>query len=255
MILRILENANKSISSNGISNFHFFRKLILVFGLLCLFSFCNPEHQMKRPNGVPKEANFDRKKNIYTLNKDQHLYTWYESGKLYADCQTNSIGILHGECTYYFETSDRILSKGNFVNTLKDGLWYWYFPNGNIYYKQNFNHAKRRTDFWVETNLLGNEHGSYERYYEDGKLEERGDYDTGYKSGYWEKYHKNGKLEYTGSYLRDQKIGNWKYYYADGKMEAEENFGTKSEFLNRVTYFPDGGLNCKNFTGKPLECK
>lgn len=233
----------------------YMNKIFLTTGLLFLFSFCNAENQMKRPNGVPKEAKFDRKKNIYNLNKDQRQYTWYESGKLYANCQTNAIGVLDGECSYYFEKNDNILSKGNYVNSLKDGLWYWYFPNGNIYYKQNFNHAKRRTDFWVETNLLGNEHGSYERYYENGKLEERGEFDTGYKSGKWEKFYPTGQMEYTGEYSKGKKIGNWKFFYPDGKKEAEEVFDSKTELISRITFFPDGSLNCKNEKNNPLECK
>lgn len=229
---------------------------ILLISLLCLFlSFCNAESQMKIPIGIPKEAKFDRKKNIFTLVKDQHEYTWYESGQLYADCELNSIGIRNGECKYYFESNGKLLSKGNFVNALKDGLWYWYFPNGNIYYKQYFNHAKRRTDFWMETNLLGNEHGPYERYYDNGNLEERGEYDTGYKSGKWEKFYRSGQIEYTGSYLVDKKIGFWKFYYPNGKLEAEEDFDAKSEFVSRITYFPDGNVNCKNYKNRNLECR
>ena len=46
----------------------YMNKIFLTTGLLFLFSFCNAENQMKRPNGVPKEAKFDRKKNIYNLN-------------------------------------------------------------------------------------------------------------------------------------------------------------------------------------------
>ena len=229
--------------------------IFLITSLTFFFTYCNTENQMKYPNGVPTDAKFDRKKNIFTLVKDQHEYTWYESGQLYSDCALNTIGIRHGECNYFFEANGKPLSKGSFVNSLKDGLWYWYFPNGNIYYKQYFNHAKRRTDFWMETNLLGNEHGSYERYYENGKLEERGEYDTGYKTGKWEKFYRSGQLEFAGSYLRDNKVGSWKFYYPNGKIEAEENFTAKSEFVSRVTYFPNGSLNCQNFKDTALECR
>ena len=209
---------------------------------------------MKLPAGVPKEAMFDRKKNIFTLTKDGQELVWYDNGKLYSDCKLGANGIRNGECRYYSEFNGNLLSNGNYVDNFKDGLWYWYFPNGNVYYKQNFSSKERRT-FWMETNLLGNEHGSYERYYQDGKLEERGEYEAGFKSGKWEKYYPNGKLEYTGSYLKDNKIGQWKFYFADGKIEAEESFDSKSEFLSRLTYFPDGNLNCKNFKDKPLECR
>jgi antitoxin component YwqK of YwqJK toxin-antitoxin module len=229
---------------------------VSLYFLFCFCaSHCKLDEQMKRPEGLPKEAKFDRKKNIFYLIKDQHEYVWYESGKLYAECELNALGIHHGECKYYFETNGKILGNGKFVNDLNDGLWYWYFPNGNIYYKQYFNHAKRRMDTWIETNKLGNEHGLYERYYETEKLEERGEYDTGYKTGKWEKYYPNGKLEYAGTYLKDKKIGFWKYYYPDGKLEAEEDFNSKAEFLSRVTYFPDGNLNCKNSKGSPLDCR
>ena len=229
-------------------------KSILLFSFLFYFTFCNVDSQMKLPVGVPKEAKFDRKKNIFTLIKDGQELVWYDNGKLYSDCKLGVNGMRNGECRYFSQFNGNLLSIGIYADNFKDGLWHWYFPNGNIYYKQNFSKDHKRP-VWVETNLLGNEHGAYERYYQDGKLEERGDYEAGFKSGKWEKYYPNGKLEYTGSYLKDNKIGQWKFYFADGKVEAEESYDSKSEFVSRLTYFPDGSLNCKNFKDKSLECR
>lgn len=227
---------------------------LFFISFLILITQCSLDNQMNYPTGVPKEASFDRKKNVFVLRKDKHEYIWYDNGKLYSDCELNEIGIRNGKCEFFSEFNGNLLSKGNYVNNLRDGLWHWYFPNGNIYYKQNFSHKFKR-DFWVETNLIGNEHGPYERYYSNGQLEEKGEYDQGFKSGKWEKFYPSGKLEYTGAYEKDNKIGSWKFYFPNGNLEAEENFSNKAEFLSRITYFPNGNVNCKNVLNQPLDCK
>lgn len=216
-------------------------KFLLIFILVL---HCENANHNKNPIGVPNEAKFDRKRNIYTLRTDKMESVWYASGKKYSDCELRKSGKYNGICNYYFENNGEILSTGLLVNGLRDKLWFWFFPNGKVYYRQEFNHENRRSDFLVETELIGTEHGKYERFYDNGKLEERGYYDTGYKTGLWEKFYRSGKKEFIGNYKNNRRILNWVYYFPNEKVEALEYFHSSGEFIERKTFFSNGEANC-----------
>ncbi len=223
-------------------------KFLFLFFLI----FCK---ERSNPNGIPTEAKFDRKKNIYVLRTKEFEQVWYDSGKIYSKAFLNpTTGLFEGEYISYSEKNGNIISKGFYKNCLKDGLWYWYFPNGNIYYKQEFSAANRRQDFIVDTCQIGTEHGKVSRYYPNGKLEEEGNFHTGYKNGEFKKYYQNSKLEYLGSYKKENKIGKWEYYYPNGKLESKEIFDQKSNLIIRETYFSDGKLNCIKTKTEEAKC-
>lgn len=224
-------------------------KLIIIS--ILFLTYCSLESNY--PQGVPKSARFDKRKNLYihTENGYQKIYT--SEGKLYSECELDDVMREHGLCKTFLPTTGAVLSIGRYVHGERDGEWIWNFPNGNLYYKLNFSHEKKRK-VWIETNLLGNEHGAYFRYYPNGQLEEQGFYDTGLKTGKWKKFYYNGKLEYEGEYLKDKKILYWKYYYPNGKLEMEEKFTNDGNFLFRKTYFPNGKLNCISELSKESKC-
>ncbi|MCB1177952.1 MAG: hypothetical protein KDK36_10270 [Leptospiraceae bacterium] len=227
----------------------------LIILLILNIPFSNCKKEKYRPEGVPQDASYEKKRNLYTQIKDGKRKIWTKEGDFYSECLIDELGREHGECKNFFPGSGKLITIGNNIHGERDGVWYWYFPNGNIYYKLTLAHDKKRP-VWIETNLLGNEHGAYERYYEDGSLEEKGSYDTGYKTDYWEKFYKDGQLEYTGYYKKDKKIKDWKYYFSDGKLEVEENFTGDGKLISRKTYFPDGNLNCEVIPAESkLDCK
>ncbi len=53
-----------------------------------------------------------------------------------------------------------------------------------------------------------------EYYYDNGNLYSKGNYNNkGKRIGYWEYYYPNGNLYYKGNYNNDgQQIGEWEYY-------------------------------------------
>jgi hypothetical protein len=235
---------------------YFFKKKFLFFCILiCFFSFCNTETYI--PKGVPLNAKFDRKRNVYTLRENDSEKVWYDSGKIYSDCKIGTSGKYEGVCNFYSEKNQILISTGSYKNGLRDGLWYWYFPNSKVYFKQEFDHTKRRMDFFVETDKMGTEHGSYERFYDNGQLEETGTYDTGYKTGTWKKFYRSGKLEYQGEYKLKQgksiKTKNWLYYFPNEKLEAKETYTDLGELISRITYRIDGSENCK-ITKSEVNC-
>jgi antitoxin component YwqK of YwqJK toxin-antitoxin module len=222
------------------TNLSFFINLILLLGIFIY----NCKVEKWRPEGIPKKAVYDKKRNVYTHIENGIRKIWVETGELYSECQVDELGREHGECKNYFPKTGKLITEGKSIHGERDGVWYWYFPNGQVYYKLTLAHDKKRP-VWIETNLLGNEHGLYERFYEDGNLDERGMYDSGYRMGSWEKYYRNGNVEFRGNYKKDKKIGDWKYYYIDGKLEIEEKFTEEGVLVYRKTFFPDGSLACE----------
>lgn len=220
-----------------------FRFIFILFITLQLID-CGREDK-KPPANVPAHAKYNRKLAYFQVIENGKDKRWNENGILVSDCEVNAARISNGDCKTYSQITGKIVSEGKFVDSLRDGLWFWYFPDGKVYYKMNYDFKKRRKDFWVETNLIGNEHGSYERYYSDGSLEEKGDYDTGYKTGEWKKFYRSGTPEYIGYYLKDKKVKTWKYFYSNGKIEAEEIFDETGVFQKRISYTPDGKEHCK----------
>ncbi len=85
--------------------------------------------------------------------------------------------------------------KGSYKEGKKDGVWEYYYKNGQIKEKGSFKEGK--------------EDGVWELYYENGQLEYRGSYKKGYWEGVCEQYNDNGQLKYKGSYKDGEMEGVW----------------------------------------------
>lgn len=101
----------------------------------------------------------------------------------------------------------------------------------------------------------GNEEGLFERFYENGQLELKGNYTEGYRDNLWQKYFPDGELEYTGYYKNGKKVKTWFYYYPTHKTEAIEVFDDNGNFISRTNYLPDGTINCEMKKGFEPICQ
>ncbi len=222
--------------------------IILSFTLTCQ----SKSEIIPLPPNVPSSAKYNKKINSFELIQNNRVKVWFQDGSLYSDCEINSLGLKNGNCVVYSK-EQKILSQGQYKNAQKDGLWFWYFPNGNVYVKQNYKYGKKRS-YWIEADEFGNEDGEYFKYYPNEQLEEEGFFDGGYKTNSWKKYYKNGQIEYTGSYEKDKKILKWIYYYPNGLIESKEDYDKTGNLISRTTYSPQGELLCQTDLGK-IECK
>ena len=84
-------------------------------------------------------------------------------------------------------------------------------------------------------NENGKQHGSWERYYDNGKLSYKGNYVDGKEHGYWEVYHSNGNLWSKGNYVDGIRHGYWEYYYSSGNLYSKGFY----DMGNKVDYNPD----------------
>jgi antitoxin component YwqK of YwqJK toxin-antitoxin module len=224
---------------------------ILIFLLIFFVSFCKSE---KRPEGVPNTALYDRKTNMYSVTLDLVQYKYYRDGKLYSRCEVNESGQLHGMCEAFLHSTGQKISWGNFLNGQRHGEWTWAFEDGSPYVVQNFAYGKKKS-FWIPVEIWGNDDGPYARYYFTGDVEEKGFFDSGYKTGKWVKYYPNRTVEYRGNYLNGSKVGAWQYFYPNGSQEAMEEYTKEGKLIFRNTYYPNGNLWCKNQPNEKLECR
>jgi antitoxin component YwqK of YwqJK toxin-antitoxin module len=215
---------------------------ILCFSLLSLILFSNCKSE-GIPKGMPENAKFERKKNIYTASDNLFNYIYYSNGDLYEKCEINEEKKLDGHCESFLIGNGRKIAWGNFQKGQRHGEWTWTFPDGKPYVVQNFTYGKKK-EFWLPVEIWGNEDGPYKRFFANGKLEEEGYFDTGLRSGNWKKFYPDGQLEYSGSYLKSKKVSNWIFYYPNGVLESKEKYNANGILVNRITYYPNGKLWC-----------
>ena len=71
--------------------------------------------------------------------------------------------------------------------------------------------------------------GSYESYYIDGQLEEKGLYADDLLQGDWIGFHPNGELEYKGKLENDNRVGRWEYYYDNGNLQEVIHYNSEGQ--------------------------
>ena len=80
-----------------------------------------------------------------------------------------------------------LVSKGNYKDGKKEGLWEQYYRNGQLLWKINYEDGKQ-------------EDGLFLIFYADGNLREMQTYIDGKRNGLSERYHQNGQLKYKENY-------------------------------------------------------
>ena len=111
-----------------------------------------------------------------------------------------------GKYIHYHDdgTLSKVREKGSYNNGQMDGVWEYYYKNGQLWWKRSY--------------LNGKEDGVLEEYHENGKPNVKGSYLNGERNGVWESYHDNGQLSGKGSYLNGEKIGVWEEYHENGQL-------------------------------------
>lgn len=205
-------------------------------------------------NSIPKEAVYNKKTNYYSLTSEGIYREWYENGNLITEFPVNALGQPDGYSKKLNYLTGITIMEGKFLNGDRDGLWKFYFSDGKIYIEQNYKSGNRKKQLWIQTAELGNETGSFHRYFRSGRLNEKGFFDGGLRTGDWVRYYPDTRVEEKGSYENDKKVGEWFYYYPTGAKEASEVYSDDGELIARSTYYPNGSVWCLVRKGKEPEC-
>lgn len=157
----------------------------------------------------------------------------------------------------FYYKNGQLGSKGYYVNNKQDGLWEWWFCNGNKQHEAVFKNGLyvQYRKHWREDGTLrlveiinhpcsdtccdgkriyyrdngtkliqysvssnGEWDGEGFAYFPDGKIARKFTYVNGLKQGMCYEYYENGKIEEEGNYINDKEDGKWICRDSTGKM-------------------------------------
>lgn len=165
---------------------------------------------------------------------------YYKDGTLKTIMEYSNSGVLARTVTFW--ENGRVMSKGNYINQKKDSTWIYYGEKGYLNIAEQYN--------------MGEMNGWRIMYYKVGNnqkkapVREEAKFVDGKMSGAWKKYFRDGSIKAKGQYENDQKTGTFEYFYPDGSRRRTEMFknGRKHGFF---VYFDDSAkVYKKNFYWK-----
>ncbi|WP_299683181.1 hypothetical protein [uncultured Dokdonia sp.] len=177
----------------------------------------------------------------------------YSEGVINSEGATINGGTPVGKWVYY-DTSGRIIARGNFVDGERDGTWKWYHENGKLKeegsYKKgleqgvyNFYHDNGNRSLTV-TFKDGKLEGSYDSYTIYGGPLEKRTYKNGVMNGVRQHFHEADKslVKYEYTMKNDAYDGLFKEYYANGVLAQEMTFKNGVKQGAEKTYHANGKL-------------
>ena len=174
---------------------------------------------------------------------------------------TKAVNYLEGKkngFTISYDTNQLVSSKETFINDIKQGNSFWYYPSGKT--KQVTPYVKGKPDgysyeFSEDSTIIsiikyqggilanierinrkdeqGKKQGLFKDFYEDGKLKEEKKYKDDLIDGYVKTYDKKGNLSNTEKYNNGNKVKNapelakldvYKDFYDDGTLKYEGGY-------------------------------
>ncbi len=67
-------------------------------------------------------------------------------------------------------------------------------------------------------------HGTYQLYFENGQLSQRGSFDNGIATGTFESWHANGERAIVGSYENGKQHGKWSWWHDNGMRKSTATY-------------------------------
>jgi hypothetical protein len=83
-------------------------------------------------------------------------------------------------------------------------------------------------------------HGNWLSWYENGQLQERGQYENQLETGRWEWWHDNGFRAAFGQFEAGKRIGAWSLYYENGVKMADASYAEGAGQGPWILYYDDG---------------
>ena len=121
--------------------------------------------------------------------------------------------------------------QGHFKNGKKEGLFLWYWDNGQLRTKQyfkngifegkHFGYREDGTIMVIDNYKNGKEEGKRIWYNRNDKPVCEEFFKDGKQEGYVECYRNSGQLKYTGQFKNGESHGSWVYYNLDGSIDKK----------------------------------
>ncbi len=204
----------------------------LIF-LFFLFINCERLYIPPKPEHVPSNAQFIHRFQQWQYSDPSIELVWYKDGKLFKKIEKKN-NVYHGKYEQYFSNGSKS-QEGIYEDGYRVGTWYYYFPDGKIYLILNYKKEPVNSNFFSLNSYYGNENGMYKRFYQNGNLEEEGNYLAGIFHGKRIRYYKYGKKYFEIIYNNGLKNGLAKYYNSDGRIIREEHYHN-DKLINLIQY-------------------
>lgn len=114
-------------------------------------------------------------------------------------------GAQEGVWTYYWPNGNP-KARGEFVGDTREGPWTWWYENGNKRIEGSFT-SEHKDGLW-------------RHWYSDGTPWMSGWFDKGRKTGEWSTYVKSGELAQRGAYVAGDRTSLWIFYAEGGRERA-----------------------------------
>ena len=116
---------------------------------------------------------------------------------------------------------------GYIKNGGKEGLWTWWFENGEKKNEGTFEDGK--------------ENGLHKWWYENGHKSEERTYKNGIKEGLWTKWYNNGQKGIEETYKDGELDGLETHWYENGQKSSEKTY-KDGKFISKKEWNEDGSV-------------
>lgn len=231
-----------------------------------------------------------------TVKQGDHWYLFV----IYPDTTTllkcfykdEDLRIKDGPFTLFHKKNIKAI-EGIFVNNIPEGVWKYYYENGQIKDSGLVVHNRMVGSWrlWNDKGTLlaisdypnpdsitstyttvltptpkgapvidykppvGVRQGLSISFYENGKIMDSGFYAANKRTGLWKRYYDSGQVESIGTYVLDQQEGNWQYFRRDGTLSTKEVYAKGK--IQQLECFDENGNSSGSFCSimKPAVAK
>ena len=163
----------------------------------------------------------------------RNLADLVQQGEVYLDRET--MRPYSGPVFRFFPNdTTRVQLSGNLKDGKLDGPYERYHENGQLQEKATY--------------AAGEYDGPYERYYENGQLRTKATYKDVEYHGPFESYHRNGQLELKTTYAAGEEDGPYEWYDSDGGLWQRGTFTMGEQCGEWIVYNPRSDRAARNNT-------
>jgi uncharacterized protein len=112
--------------------------------------------------------------------------------------------------------------KGVIKKNIKNGLFKVYDENNKLFKQEFYNNDTLVFSGLVDT--LNNKNGIWLYYYSNGNIKKKGTFKNNRKTGVWEFFYENKNLEQKGNYLNGIPQGKWIWWYENKQERRKEEY-------------------------------
>jgi len=163
----------------------------------------------------------------------------FERGAVIEEIDEEAKEILDFKRTY--DEQGRIVFSGAYVEGIARGIHRFYDTTGTIINSYIYNEKGVRLSEGI-VDEQGRKRGKWLDYYPSGKTKAIGAYLNNRRNGRWTYYFENERIEEKGNFIGGRFDGEWIWNYADGSVWRIESYFNGKEDGHSVEYDNDGNV-------------